>query len=91
MGLDLRPRGQELVPKILLRVQPGDPQGLKPAFLVGLGGTAEAVPFPKPICETSSNPKVRILEPSGRVKPDRGQRCGCWQVAEKSPDRNGSP
>jgi len=65
---------------------------------VGLGGTAEAlhpikpkpgllgapaVPFPKPICETSSNPKVRILEPSGRVKPDRGQRCGCWQAAEK--------
>jgi hypothetical protein len=36
----------ELVSKILLRVKKGDPQGLKPAFLVALGGTAEAVPFP---------------------------------------------
>ncbi|SPE32399.1 hypothetical protein SBA7_1210008 [Candidatus Sulfotelmatobacter sp. SbA7] len=24
------------------------PQGLKPALLLALGGTAEAVPFPKP-------------------------------------------
>src|SRR5450759_4684775 len=30
------------------------PQGLKPAFLQGLNGTAEAVPYPKPIYETSS-------------------------------------
>ena len=30
------------------------PQGLKPAFLAGLSGTAEAVPYPKPIYETSS-------------------------------------
>src|ERR1039458_7521144 len=29
------------------------PQGLKPAFWAGLGGTAEAVPYPKPILETS--------------------------------------
>src|ERR1019366_9149420 len=28
------------------------PQGLKPAFLSALNGTAEAVPYPKPICET---------------------------------------
>jgi hypothetical protein len=37
----------EVVPKILLRVQKTDPQGLKPAFLGSLGGTAETVPFPK--------------------------------------------
>jgi len=30
------------------------PQGLKPAFLAALSGTAEAVPFPKPFLETSS-------------------------------------
>ena len=30
------------------------PQGLKPAFFQGLNGTAEAVPFPTPISETSS-------------------------------------
>jgi hypothetical protein len=29
------------------------PQGLKPAFLLGSSGTAEAVPFPKPFFETS--------------------------------------
>ena len=30
------------------------PQGLKPAFFRALKGTAEAVPYPKPIYETSS-------------------------------------
>jgi hypothetical protein len=35
------------------------PQGLKPAFLQTLNGTAEAVPYPKPIYETSSNLKVK--------------------------------
>jgi len=30
------------------------PQGLKPALLADAGGTAEAVPCPKSICETSS-------------------------------------
>jgi len=35
-------------------VQELDPQGLKPASFAGLGGTAEAVPFPKPGCEASS-------------------------------------
>src|ERR1019366_4860781 len=30
------------------------PQGLKPAFFRALNGTAEAVPYPKPIHETSS-------------------------------------
>jgi hypothetical protein len=39
----------EVVSRIFLRVQKADPQGLKPAFWAGLGGTAEAVPFPKPI------------------------------------------
>jgi len=37
---------------MLLRVQKGDPQGLKPAFWADLGGTAEAVPYVKPIFET---------------------------------------
>jgi hypothetical protein len=32
-------------------VKKGDPQGLKPVFPVALSGTAEAVPFPKPILE----------------------------------------
>jgi hypothetical protein len=31
------------------------PQGLKPAFLLALNGTAEAVPYPKPIYETPSS------------------------------------
>jgi hypothetical protein len=30
------------------------PQGLKPAFSQAVNGTAEAVPYPKPIFETSS-------------------------------------
>jgi len=30
------------------------PQGLKPEFLQALDGTAEAVPYPKPIYEASS-------------------------------------
>ena len=30
------------------------PQGLKPAFFQTLNGTAEAVPYPNPIHETSS-------------------------------------
>src|SRR6266496_3038521 len=45
----------ELVSKGLLKVQKADPRGLKPAFWAVLGGTAEAVPFPKPILETSSS------------------------------------
>lgn len=31
-----------------------DPQGLKPAYFGALSGTAEAVPFPRPIHETGS-------------------------------------
>jgi hypothetical protein len=49
----------ELVSKILLRVQKTNPQGLKPAFFAGLGGTAEAVPYSKPIFETSSRNWIR--------------------------------
>jgi hypothetical protein len=45
----------EPVSKIILRVQKGDPQTLKPAFLADLGGTAEAVPYPRIDFETSSN------------------------------------
>ena len=33
------------------------PQGLKPAFFQALNGTAEAVPYPKPIYETRSTSK----------------------------------
>ena len=39
---------------MLLRKRSLGPQGLKPAFLADLNGTAEAVPYPKPIYETSS-------------------------------------
>jgi hypothetical protein len=42
--------------KLLLRVQEGDRQGLKAAFLEALGSTAEAMPFPKPIFDASSKP-----------------------------------
>jgi hypothetical protein len=52
--------------------QNGDPgpQGLKPAFLLVLSGTAEAVPYPKPIYETSSKQKWQMwgrapVDPSG--------------------------
>jgi hypothetical protein len=34
------------------------PQGLKPKSLLDLCGTAEAVPFPKPISETAWSPKT---------------------------------
>src|SRR5450759_2747549 len=41
------------------------PQGLKPAFFQGRNGTAEAVPFPKPIYETSSRrPVPQGLKPA---------------------------
>jgi VWFA-related protein len=35
------------------------PQGLKPVFCQALNGTAEAVPYPKPIYETSSNSQTQ--------------------------------
>jgi VWFA-related protein len=35
------------------------PQGLKPLFSQALIGTAKAVPYPKPIYETSSNPQAQ--------------------------------
>ena len=41
------------------------PQGLKPAFFQGLNGTAEAVPYPKPIYE-SAKPERR---PAAAVDP----------------------
>jgi tetratricopeptide (TPR) repeat protein len=55
-----------------------DPQGLKPASLQDLSGTAEAVPFPKPISETNShyqtNSKVvrNIARPTEAIKLERG-------------------
>ncbi|MBZ5547291.1 MAG: hypothetical protein LAO22_04880 [Acidobacteriia bacterium] len=51
----------ELVSKILLRVKKADPQGLKPQLLAALGGTAEAVPFPKPIFETTSSTLIKSV------------------------------
>jgi hypothetical protein len=44
-----------VVSRTFLRVKKGGPQGLKPAFLADLGGTAEAVPEPKAVLETSSH------------------------------------
>ena len=45
----------ELASKIFLGVRTADPQRLKPAFLAGLGGTAEAIPYSKPILETTAS------------------------------------
>src|SRR5208337_4371037 len=42
------------------------PQGLKPAFFQVLNGTAEAVPYPKPIYETSS----RTLLAQTSIRPE---------------------
>ncbi|MGD0790922.1 MAG: VWA domain-containing protein [Terriglobales bacterium] len=39
------------------------PQGLKPASFQALNGTAEAVPYPKPIYETSSNSQTKAGAP----------------------------
>jgi hypothetical protein len=41
------------------------PSGLKPASLAGLGGTAEAVPSPKPIFDTSSGVSEMPAHPKG--------------------------
>ncbi len=43
------------------------PQGLKPAFLAGLNGTAKAAPYPKPISESSSK-----SEPSSKSELSSG-------------------
>jgi penicillin amidase len=40
--------------RLISAVPAHTPQGLKPAFFQGLNGTAKAVPYPKPIYETSS-------------------------------------
>jgi len=40
---------------MLFRACEPDPQGLKPASIAALDGTAEAVPYPKPICEATSS------------------------------------
>ncbi len=39
------------------------PQGLKPAFFQALNGTAEAVPYPKPIYETCSKHSGKEVGP----------------------------
>jgi hypothetical protein len=46
------------------------PQGLKPASLLVLSGMAEAVPFPKPIYETSSRAGT-----GAPARPSRVQFC----------------
>jgi septum formation protein len=38
----------------------GDPQGLKPELFAGFDGTAEAVPCPKPIFETTSSETTMV-------------------------------
>ncbi len=47
------------------------PQGLKPASFQGLSGTAEAVPFPKQVYETSSGAVRNIARPTEVIKIDR--------------------
>ncbi|HYW39357.1 MAG TPA: FG-GAP-like repeat-containing protein [Terriglobales bacterium] len=47
------------------------PQGLKPAFFQALNGTAEAVPYPKPIYEASSKIVRNIARPTEAIKLDR--------------------
>ncbi len=47
------------------------PQGLKPASSQVLSGTAEAVPFPKPISETVSTVIRNIARPTESIKLDR--------------------
>jgi len=53
----------ELVSKICFDAGECDPQGLKPASFADLGGTAEAVPYPKPIYQTTDGviPKARAF------------------------------
>jgi hypothetical protein len=43
-----------------LRVGGYGPQGLKPAFFLDVNGTAEAVPYPRPICETRPTNWIRV-------------------------------
>ncbi|HEY6765709.1 MAG TPA: hypothetical protein VI386_13130 [Candidatus Sulfotelmatobacter sp.] len=51
-----------------------DPQGLKPLQLLALGGTAEAVPFPKQITQ-SPNDEGHRVEPR-ETKHPMGTACG---------------
>src|ERR1039457_7287415 len=54
------------------------PQGLKPAFFLALNGTAEAVPYPKPIYETRSTYWSLIREESHCIPAKIPFRCaGC--------------
>src|ERR1039458_3984852 len=46
---------------IMNRSKLSGPQGLKPSSLLALGGTAEAVPFPKPIYEIGSRFQIPML------------------------------
>ena len=53
------------------------PQGLKPAFCRAMNGTAEAVPYPKPIYETRS----RMKSCRARNARSNGQReTGGWKL-----------
>ena len=40
-----------------------DPQGLKPASSTASDGTAEAVPYPRPVNETTSSSRFAVLDP----------------------------
>jgi hypothetical protein len=54
---DLTPKAQDIYRVCFInpfQVGRRDPQGLKPAFSLALNGTAEAVPYPKPIYEERS-------------------------------------
>jgi len=47
------------------------PQGLKPASSQALSGTAEAVPFPKPVDDATSTTVRNIARPTESIKLDR--------------------
>jgi hypothetical protein len=49
-------------------VASGRPQGLKPSSFVALGGTAEAVPFPKPIHEEMHIADMRMEDGLMKVR-----------------------
>jgi len=55
-----------------------DSQGLKPAFFLAHNGTAEAVPFPKPIYEIRSKESVNKYWNAAKDIAER------WLCADKS-------
>src|SRR5450759_2540640 len=69
-------------PGLINAFQPGRPipQGLKPSCSLALGGTAEAVPFPKTIYETSPSGHLDLFW-IGDLPPESPGR---WPGAAKA-------